>query len=140
MVWLDLRLNPGFPDHRRTAVRPPITKTIQVRLTRHAGHCGRSKDELIRDVLLWTLSHGQAKIGQPAGTYLQQLCVDTGCSKEDLLGDRDECEKGSRKSVIAARHDDNELYCHKSYCYSWICQWFPSNRKTLSLKVDEQKL
>ena len=31
---------------------PPITKTIQVRRTRHAGHCWRSRDELIRDVLL----------------------------------------------------------------------------------------
>ena len=33
---------------------PPITKTIQVRRTRHAGHCWRSRDELISDVLLWT--------------------------------------------------------------------------------------
>ena len=31
---------------------PPITKTIQVRRTRHAGPCWRSKDELISDVLL----------------------------------------------------------------------------------------
>ena len=31
---------------------PPITKTIQFRRTRHAGHCWRSKDELISDVLL----------------------------------------------------------------------------------------
>ena len=31
---------------------PPITKTIKVRQTRHAGHCWRSWDELIRDVLL----------------------------------------------------------------------------------------
>ena len=30
---------------------PPITKTIQVRRTRHAGHFWRSRDELIRDVL-----------------------------------------------------------------------------------------
>ena len=33
---------------------PPITKNIQVRWTRHAGHCWRSRDELINDVLLWT--------------------------------------------------------------------------------------
>ena len=33
---------------------PPIAKTIQVRRTRHAGHCWRSRDGLIRDVLLWT--------------------------------------------------------------------------------------
>ena len=29
---------------------PSITKTIQVRRTRHAGHCWRSRDELISDV------------------------------------------------------------------------------------------
>ena len=63
---------------------PPITKTIQVRRTRHAGHCWRSKDELISDVLLWTPTYGQAKAGWPARTYIQQLCEDTGCNPEDL--------------------------------------------------------
>ena len=38
------------------AIRPPVSKTIQVRQTRHAGHCWKSKDELICDVLLWTPS------------------------------------------------------------------------------------
>ena len=33
---------------------PPITKTIKVRRTRHAGHCWRSRDEFISDVLLRT--------------------------------------------------------------------------------------
>ena len=63
---------------------PPITKTIQVRRARHAGHYWRSKDELISDVLLWTPAYGQAKAGRPARTYIQQLCEDTGCSPEDL--------------------------------------------------------
>ena len=63
---------------------PPITKTVQVRRTRHAGHCWRSRDELIRDVLLWTPTHGRAKAGRPARTYIQQLCEDTGCCPEDL--------------------------------------------------------
>ena len=63
---------------------PPITKTIQVRRTRHAGHCWRSRDELIRDVLLWIPTHGHAKAGRPARTYIQQLCEDTGCCPEDL--------------------------------------------------------
>ena len=58
----------------------PITKTIQVRRTRHAGHCWRSRDELINDVLLWTPTYGLAKAGQPARTYIQQLCEVTGCS------------------------------------------------------------
>ena len=63
---------------------PPITKTIQVRRTRHAGHCWRSKDELVSDVLLWTPTYGQAKAGRPARTYIQQLCEDKGCNPEDL--------------------------------------------------------
>ena len=63
---------------------PPITKTIQVRRTRHAGHCFRSRDELISDVLQWTPSHGRAKAGRIARTYIQQLCGDTRCSPEDV--------------------------------------------------------
>ena len=62
---------------------PPIMKTIQVRRTRHAGHCWRSRDELISDVLLWTPTYGWAKAGRPAWTYIQQLCEDTGYSSED---------------------------------------------------------
>ena len=72
---------------------PPITKTIQVRRTRHAGHCWRSRDELRRDVLLWIPTHGRAKAGRPARTYIQQLCEDTGCCPEDLpraMNDREE--------------------------------------------------
>ena len=63
---------------------PPITKTIQIRRTRHAGHCWRSRNEIISDVLLCTPSHGRAKAGRPARTYIQQVCEDTGYSPEDL--------------------------------------------------------
>ena len=63
---------------------PPISKTIQVRQKRHAGHCWRSRDELISDVLLWPPIYVQAKAGRPARTYKQRPCEDTGCSLEDL--------------------------------------------------------
>ena len=72
---------------------PPITKTIQVKLTRLAGFCWRSNDELISDVLLWIPTYGRAKAGRPAQTYIQQLCEDTGGNPEDLLeamNDREE--------------------------------------------------
>ena len=75
---------------------PPITKTIQVRRARHAGHCWRSKDELVSDVLLWTPTYDQAKAGRPARTYIQQLCEDTGCNPEDLpevMNDREKCRE-----------------------------------------------
>ena len=66
---------------------------IYIRRTRHAGHCWRSKDELIKDVLLWTPTYGRAKAGRPARTYIQQLFEDTGCCPEDLpkaMNDREE--------------------------------------------------
>ena len=72
---------------------PPITKTIQVRRTRHAGHCWRSRDELISDVLLWTPTYGRTKAARPAWTYIQPLCEDTGCSPEDLPEEINDREK-----------------------------------------------
>ena len=54
---------------------PPITKTIQARRTRHAGHWCTPMDP----------TYGRAKAGWPARTCIQQLCEDTGCSPEDLL-------------------------------------------------------
>ena len=66
---------------KATSPQPPLKTTkmpimmiiIVIRPTRHAGHCWRSKDELISDVLLWTPAYGQAKAGRPARTYIQQL-------------------------------------------------------------------
>ncbi len=62
-----------------------VTSHIQARRTRHAGHCWRSKDEIVSDVLLWTPAYGQSKAG--------------------MIGRRG--ERGSGISVLAARHDDD---------------------------------
>ena len=101
-------LNKSWRQHHTKQLQydylPLITKTIQVRRTRYAGHCWRSKDELISDVLLWTLSHGRGKAGRPARTYIQQLCEDTGCSPDNLpevMNDRE----GWRERVRDIRAD-----------------------------------
>ena len=91
-------LNKSWQQHptRHQTVRPPAPyheKLFKLGRTRHAGHCWRSRDELIRDVLLWIPTHGRAKAGRPARTYIQQLCEDTGCCPEDLpraMNDREE--------------------------------------------------
>ena len=87
MLWAIL--NKSWRQHptmqQLYSLLQPIMKTIQVRRTRHAGYCWRSKDKLISDVLLWTPSHGRAKAGWPARTYIKQHCANTGCSLEDLL-------------------------------------------------------
>ena len=77
--------------HQLYSHLPPITKTIQVRRTRPPGHCWRSRDELISDVLLWTPKYGQAKAGRPDRTYIQPLCEDTGCPEDlpEAMNDRE---------------------------------------------------
>ena len=70
--------------HQLYGQLPPTMKTIKVKRTWHAGHSWRSNDESISDILLWTLTYGQANTGRPAWTYIQQWCEDTGCSPADL--------------------------------------------------------
>ena len=78
---------------------PLITKTIQARRNRHAGHCWRNKDKLIGDALQWTPTYGRAKAGQPARAYIQQLCEYTRYSPEDLpeaMNDREKWRESVR--------------------------------------------
>ena len=86
---------------------PLFTKTIKVRLTRHAGHCWKGGDELINDVFLWTPSHGWAKAGWLARTYIQRLCEDMGCSPEELPIERGG-ERGSGISVLMTWQDNDD--------------------------------
>ena len=95
----------------------PITKTIQVRRTRHMGHCWRSKDELISHVLLWTPSHGWAKAERPARTYIQQLCTDTGYCLEDLLGASDDRDRSWER--VREIHASNMTWWY-IYIYIYI--------------------
>ena len=100
---------------------PPITKTIQVRRTKHAGHSWRSRDELISDVFLWTPKYGRAKAGRPARTYIQQLCEDTGCSPEDLpevMNDREKWRERLRD--IHASSTTWWFYIYIIYIYIYI--------------------
>ena len=66
---------------------PPISKMIQIRWTRHAGHCWRSKDELIGDVL-----QGPFHIDVPMLADQQGLTKNSemGCNMKDLPGVMDD--------------------------------------------------
>ena len=85
---------------------PPITKSIQARRTRHAGHCWRSRDELISDVLLWTPTYGWAKAGHTYCSYLRirDVALKT-CQRRWMIGRSG--KRGSGISVLAAWHDDD---------------------------------
>ena len=91
---------------------PPITKTIQVRRTRHAGHCWRSRDELISDVLLWTPHMAEQKQDdQLKHTYsnyvrIRHIALKTSRRRWTIGGSG---ERGLGISVLAARHDDDDF-------------------------------
>ena len=70
--------------HQLYSHLPPITNTIQVRRTRHAGHCRRSKDELISDVLLWTPRIWPSKSRTTSSNIHTAAMWGYGCNPEDL--------------------------------------------------------
>ena len=92
--------------HKTEAVRPP---------TNHHENW-RSKGELISDIPLWTPSHGRAKAGRPARTYMHQLFADTEYSLEDLPGAMDDRD-GWRERV-------REIHASGAKWLWWWWWWF----------------
>ena len=71
---------------------PVISEIVRERRTKYAGHCYRSKDELVGDLLLWIPNHGHSSIGRPRRTYIDKLSNDVGMPVDDLkpsMEDRD---------------------------------------------------
>ena len=92
---------------------PPITKTIQVRRTRHAGHCWRSRNELVNDVLLWTLHMAVQKQDDlhehTFNNYVRiQDVVQKTCMRRWTI--RKSVERGSGISVLPSRQHVRIFY------------------------------
>ena len=64
---------------------PRITSSIREQRRRFAGHCWRSTNELVSDMLLCTPKHGQRSRGRPAKTFVDQMVEDTECEVEELI-------------------------------------------------------
>ena len=67
------------------------------------GHCWRSIDELISNILQKTPSHGLASVGRPTRTYPLQLGADTGFSPEYLPGTMDDRTDEDREIEMIGR-------------------------------------
>ena len=109
---------------------PPITKTIKVRQTRHAGHCWRSRDELISDVLIWTPSHGCVKAGRPAWTYVQQLCEDV--TLPEAMNNRQEWRERVR-----------DIYADgttRGWRWWWWCVWWENKKQLMFIRNQNKEL
>ena len=62
------------------------------------------KKRLKSNILLWTLTYGHTSVSKSAKTYIHQLCVDTGCSLENLPGVVDDLFKNYLYSIGVFLH------------------------------------
>ena len=104
--------------HKTPTVRPPASS-----LTNQT--CRTLLEKQGRTHKCWTRmdpTHGRAKAGRPARTYIQQLCEDTGCCPDVVqktylrrwtIGKSG--ERGSGISVLPAQHDDDDDSCCLSH-------------------------
>ena len=106
----DIRQHPT--KHQLYGHLPPIMKIIQVRRTRHAGHCWRSKDKLISDVPLLNPTHmaEQKQDNQLEHTYSSYVRIRDVDLKTYLRRWTIEKsgERGAGISKLAARHEDDD--------------------------------
>ena len=109
---------------------PTITKTIQVRRTRHAGHCWRSRDELI-SMYSYELPH---MAGQKQDDQLQHInnsyvrirgVVLKTYQRRWMIGRSG--ERGSGISVRTTRHDADDDGLNYHQCWSSASTLFPSS-------------
>ena len=125
-IYIYIILNKSWPQHptrhQLYGHLPPNTKTIQVRWTRHAGHCWRRRDELISDVLLWTphmtVQKQDDQYEHTFSNYMRiQDVVQKTCLRRWTIGKSG--KRGSGISVLPARHDDDDIYLY-IYVYQMI--------------------
>ena len=89
----------------------PISQTIQKTWVRHAGYCWWSKNELISDILLWTLIN---QCWPTSKDYIHQLGADSRCRPRawpiETDGERRrERNRDSKELVLSAGHYDDAL-------------------------------
>ena len=107
VIWksdLTDKIKQQLYDHQ-----PPITKTIQVRRTRHSGHYWRSKDELISDIVLWPFHMDMQKQDDKlehiynSSVLRQHIALKTSQEQWTIVTGG---ERVSGRFLLVARHDD----------------------------------
>ena len=63
---------------------PKISTTIRERRLRFSGHCRRSKNEVVSDLVLWEPKHGKRSVGGQARIFVDLLEADTAVPRNCL--------------------------------------------------------
>ena len=79
---LRMAFNVSYKDHMTNEELygdlPPVSRKIQQRRMRLAGHCWRHPEELANKLVLWEPLEGTRKRGQQKTTFIDNLLQDTG--------------------------------------------------------------
>ena len=105
----------------------PISQIIQIRWARHTGHWWKSKDKLIKDILLGTPKHGHTSIGRQTKTFINQLCEDIGCCLEDLPIGMDDKKEPKESMLLANLDNDDKMKFDFSFDFNgsgFILYWY----------------
>ena len=81
---------------------PRISTTIRERRLRFSGHFWRSRNEVVRDLVLWEPKHGKRSVGGQARTFVDLLEADTGVPRDCLPAAMDD-RVGWRKRAMGGR-------------------------------------
>ena len=77
---------------------PRISTTIRERRLTFSGHCWRSRDEVVSDLVLWEPKHGKRNVRGQACTLLVDLLeADTGVPRDCLPAATDDRVAGERE-------------------------------------------
>ena len=73
-----------IPNEVLYAGLPRISTTIRERRLRFNGHCWRSKNEVVSDLVLWEPKHGKRNVGRQARTLVDMLEAKNGVPRDCL--------------------------------------------------------
>ena len=103
---------------------PPISKTIQIKQTRHCALLAKSTAGGVRTNSEVTFSNRHAGDSWPIRTYQQQLYMDTKCSLEDLLEVMDDSDEWQERVW--------EIRSSSTSWWWWWWWWCPNSLTTMS--------
>ena len=118
--WQQHSTNKQLNDHL-----PPISKTVQVRRTRHVDYCWRTKSELSSDVFLLTPTYECPRVGLPARTYISSVRTQDVVWRT-CLGEREREREWDREREWRERERERERkreLCVVSATW-WWCWWW----------------
>ena len=107
-------------------ILPPISASLQIRRLQFSGHCWRSKNETVSQLLLWEPKHGMHSKGAPSNNQqhlLTNLKSDTSLLRQDLasvIANRREWDRFIKSALVHPKQTDRQMQL--PFCVQFMFQ------------------